>query len=249
MIPPEPEPQQTLAGPAARVQREHDDLAWAAIQSQQAAVLERLENEPDNNELLQQLQRLHQALVKAQEAAHLELVPEPGIGDLPDEVLAMTLGLLTVTDVLRVALVCARWGELVRGQRVWCWLFLREQWRRAEPRSCPSGVPATMSGGHNADLASPADYGASCWRELYRDTFACRFDEPIRLATDSPQCSTKATVCKLLMVGDSGVGKTSFRQRFCGQQSFDFTRQAPTLTTEFQIRNARLRGVPVRVML
>lgn len=191
------------------------------------------------------------------------------IGDLPDEVLVLILGLLNVTDVPRVALVCARWAEQLRGQRVWCWLFLREQCRRAEPRSrnaesrsSLSEVAVTLDSKYGADLASLANYGASCWRELYRDTFICRFDA---VHSDDelekvgpfvfealPPATTKVTLCKLLMVGDSDVGKTSFRRRFCNEKTFDFT--GPTSELDFDqervlTRNARLCGEHVKVML
>lgn len=65
MSPPEPQPQRTLTGPA----RAHNPAA--EIRAQQAAVVERLANDPDNSELLQQLQGLHLALAKAlQEASY-----------------------------------------------------------------------------------------------------------------------------------------------------------------------------------
>lgn len=105
------------------------------------------------------------------------------IGVLPDELLLHTFGRLLLRDIFAASLVCRRWAAVTRDDSLWQLLCIREA---GSSMQCTSGS----------------------WRRTYRVMVHCNCKlEDVGLDCDY------SFYMKLVVVGDSGVGKSSFLHR------------------------------------
>ena len=140
--------------------------------------------------------------------------------DFPGEILEHILCFLLLATVGRMALVCTRLEKLTHLESLWHALYLRDS-----------------IGLVKADTER-------CWREAYRNECHKRFEPWFEPPASKP---LSMTTTKLLMVGDSGVGKTSFMVRF-NDDTFNFT-CIPTIGIDFRIRRVALDSQPLKLML
>ena len=161
-----------------------------------------------------------------------------GTEALPDEVLELALASLDVPELGRAAAACSRWAALVRGDGVWRQLYERE--------CAANGVGVPVDG----------DDGTSekGWCERYREDLHLRFDSPFpdpaalaAAAVAAGNAPPRVPPMKLLMVGDAGVGKSSFLLRFADDSFCDAF--ISTIGIDFKIKSVAMRGEPLKLMI
>lgn len=140
---------------------------------------------------------------------------------LPEELLELCLACLEPADLFHAARVCARWAAVVRGESLWRQLWLRHR------------SPTAMEALEKPHLG---------WREGYRAEVHCRFDRRCKRAGDDYDC-----LVKTVLIGDSGVGKTAFLQRFTDDEFPPYFHR--TIGIDFKIKNVSLRGTRLKLQM
>ncbi len=161
---------------------------------------------------------------------------ESPFGELPDEVLERIMAALDHRSLLHcAATVCRRWAELAARETVWSQLCLQHPDIR-QAHTCLRSL-ADAHGDPRYPVEPPQAWVGKGWREVYQDEFCKRFD------TTTPSSVEKRV--KLLIVGESGCGKTAFFNRFCDNM---FAESYPsTVGVDFKVRTVGIAGEGIRV--
>lgn len=190
------------------------------------------------------------------------------IDDLSDEVLERVLDCLdSVASLARAAAVSRRWFALCRRERIWCALCLRQQWWMTHR---PARVPFDEIDPTEC-VRPPGHDRTESWRDICRDELpAARFDcvhepEPIsaicrqcgRQLPVAGQCQNGAarlgfdTMVKVVLLGNSGVGKTMFFNQFKTRLRADvwLDYRAMPATVDFCVNTCSMDGVDAKVAL
>lgn len=151
----------------------------------------------------------------------------PLLDTLPTELLEHTTSLMSAADVCATAQTCAALATLARSESVWRSLYVRDSHESCFSDNHPCKRPGQLS----------------CFRDLYRENVLMRFDRSSPADDDLDE--TKHL--KLLVVGESNVGKSAFLQRF--SENAHPVEYVPTIGVDFKIKRVRLRGDALKLML
>ena len=157
-------------------------------------------------------------------------------GELPDEVLERIMAALDHRSLLLCAApVCRRWAQLAARETVWCQLCLQHPDIRQGHRCLRSLADA--HGDPRDPVEPPQAWAGKGWRDVYQDEFCKRFD------TTTPSSVTNQV--KLLLVGESGCGKTAFWDRFADNTYTESYHS--TIGVDFKSRTVGIAGQGIMV--
>lgn len=206
-----------------------------------------------------------------------DVAKEDATTTLPDEVLELVLAALCgttgdLTDLAHAAAACSRLAELARGESLWRKLYQRECGDYGGlPLAGVTGEGGTGGVGWRdryreelhlrfdrpfpdpADIAAAAvAQGVASAAERRVAAAALTPTSPVGTAPPGPggaafTQAARAPPMKLLMVGDPGVGKSSFLMRFAEDVFTDS--YIATIGVDFKIKNVTMRGKPLRLMI
>lgn len=158
-------------------------------------------------------------------------------GELPDEVLERIMAALDHRSLLLCAApVCRRWAELAAREAVWCQLCLQHP-----DIHQGHGCLLSLADAHRDPrdpVEPPQAWAGKGWREVYQDEYCRRFD------TTSPS-SVEKQVLKLLIVGESGCGKTAFLNRFADNAYAESW--LSTIGVDYKVRTVGITGKGIKV--
>jgi small GTP-binding protein len=140
---------------------------------------------------------------------------------LPDELLESCLHHLEPSHLGSLAMVCAHLSVLSKSDSIWRPLYLRDR---------PSG---------------PIGDATRDWRDAYYRQCRLRFG-PAPKAGICPE--RVPLVCKLILVGDSNVGKSAFLRRFALDEFVEPDYRA-TIGIDFRIKSVTFQGDPMKLQV
>merc|ERR1711998_99386 len=107
----------------------------------------------------------------------------------------------------------------------------------------------------DADHTSRFSFGDGSWRSMYLHNLHCinlkfeHVDKRPKLLVDEPQCQPQ--LCRLLIVGEAGAGKTQLLHRFADNElpPYSMLTPIPTIGIDFKVRNVQLGGRPFKLQV
>ena len=164
---------------------------------------------------------------------------ESPFGELPDEVLERIMAALDHRSLLLCAApVCRRWAELAARETVWCQLCLQHPDIHQGHRCLLALADAHKD--PRDPVEPPQAWAGKGWLQVYQDEYCMRFD------TTTPS-SVEKPMLKLLLVGESGCGKTAFFGRFA-DNAYDESNWS-TIGVDFKTRTVGIAGQGIAVQI
>ena len=130
--------------------------------------------------------------------------------DFPDEVLERILSLLDHEQLAQAALASTRFAAIARREDLWRALFLRAKGRQP------------------AAIEPPLPFGYGGWRAAFAGECLTAFDDEPPVTAPSTRLEREDhkphPVIKLVLLGDTRVGKSTAMARFAGQELTELRR-------------------------